>query len=80
MLEFVLDPDLLKPEKIYAQNGAPEYWVVDLRTKSVFVHTHPNHGIYQSIVQLRRKDVLRPLRLPDVELTVSDLFRAARGR
>jgi Uma2 family endonuclease len=63
---------------IYAENGAPEYWVVDLRTTSVFVHTSPRRASYRSIVQLRRKDVLRPMRLPGVELAVSELFRARR--
>jgi Uma2 family endonuclease len=64
---------------IYAENGAPEYWVVDLRTRSVFVHTRPREGVYQSVEQRRRKDVLRPVRLSGVELNVSELF-AQRAR
>jgi hypothetical protein len=44
----------------------------------VFVHTDPRRGLYQSIVQLRRKAMLRPVRLPEVELAVSELFRAGR--
>jgi Uma2 family endonuclease len=69
-----LETDRQVKAEIYAENGAPEYWVVDLQTKSVFVHTHPKHGRYQTVVQLRRKAVLRPVRLPGVELGVSDLF------
>jgi Uma2 family endonuclease len=78
--ESSLKKDRLVKASIYAENGAPEYWVVDVRTTSVFVHTCPVDGMYESILQLRRKDVLRPLRLPGFELTVSELFRASRGR
>jgi Uma2 family endonuclease len=27
--------------EIYAENRAPEYWIVDLASRSVFVHTDP---------------------------------------
>jgi hypothetical protein len=30
--------------EIYAENGAPEYWIVDLASRSVFVHTDPERG------------------------------------
>ena len=61
---------------IYAENGAPEYWVVDLRTTSVFVHTHPTRGVYDLVVRLHRKDVLRPAHLPEIELRIADMFSA----
>lgn len=61
---------------IYAENRAPEYWVVDLASKSVLVHTEPVRGAYQSIVELRRGDVLQPRLLPEVAIRVSDVLAA----
>ena len=76
--ESSLRKDRLAKAEIYAENGAPEYWIVDLASRSVFVHTDPARGAYRSIVRLRRKEVLRPVHLPGLELTVSELFRAPR--
>lgn len=61
---------------IYAENRVPEYWIVDLRTKSVFVHTQPLGSVYRSIIQLRRRDILRPTRLPSIEIAVADILAA----
>jgi Uma2 family endonuclease len=76
--ESSLRKDGLVKAGIYAENRAPEYWIIDLASRSVFVHTEPSRGVYRSVVQLRRKEVLRPLRLPEIELTVAELFRAMR--
>jgi Uma2 family endonuclease len=76
--ESSLRKDRLVKAEIYAENGAPEYWIVDLASRSVFVHTDPARGAYRSITRLRRKEVLRPIRLPGIELTVGELFRASR--
>jgi Uma2 family endonuclease len=38
---------------IYAENGVPEYWVFDLRTKAVFVHTRPEDGQYAKVLSGR---------------------------
>jgi len=73
--ESSLRRDRVVKAEIYAENRAPEYWIVDLASKSVFVHTDPARGIYQSVVQLRRKSVLRPIRLPGIEWMVGDVFR-----
>jgi Uma2 family endonuclease len=74
--ERSLEKDRWIKSAIYAENGAPEYWVVDLRTTSVFVHTHPTKGVYDLVVQLHRKDVLRPAHLPEIELRIADMFAA----
>jgi len=74
--ERSLEKDRWVKSGIYAENGAPEYWVVDLRTTSVFVHTHPTKGVYQWVIQHRTKDVLRPARLPEIAIGVADLFSA----
>jgi Uma2 family endonuclease len=76
--ESSLRKDRLVKAAIYAENRAPEYWIIDLASRSVFVHTEPSRGVFRSVVQLRRKEVLRPLRVPGIALTVAELFRAMR--
>lgn len=74
--ETSLRKDRVIKARIYAENRVPEYWIVDLATRSAFVHTDPAHGAYRSIVRLRRKDVLVPVLLPDVSIPIAALFSA----
>jgi Uma2 family endonuclease len=68
--------DRLVKAELYAENRAPEYWVIDLVARSVFVHTRPFRGAYRSIVQMRRNDVLRPILLPEIAISVADVLSA----
>lgn len=61
--------------RIYAQNRAPEYWVIDLNSESVLVHTEPRRGEYRRIVEARGRMRLRPVHLPRFSITVAQLFR-----
>lgn len=74
--ESSLRKDRLVKAEIYAEARAAEYWIVDLATKSVFVHTDPYRGAYRSIVQLRSRDCLRPVMLPEISIRVGELFSA----
>jgi len=74
--ESSLRKDRLVKAEIYAEARAAEYWIVDLATKSVFVHTDPYRGAYRSIVQLRSRDWLRPVMLPELSFRIADLFSA----
>src|SRR5688572_15455038 len=71
--ESSLRTDRLLKAEIYAENRAPEYWIVALSTKAVFVHTDPARGAYRSVMRLRRGDVLRPRLLPGIEIAVADV-------
>ncbi len=60
---------------IYAESGAPEYWLVDISGEQlhVEVHTEPaSHG-YRRIEILSDGDVLRPTRLGGIELPVIEI-------
>ncbi|MBA3392456.1 MAG: Uma2 family endonuclease [Deltaproteobacteria bacterium] len=59
---------------IYAENGAPEYWIFDIRTKTVHVYTRPRSGRYASTEKRVRGDVLRPTTLPEISIAVSKMF------
>ena len=60
---------------IYAEARVPEYWIIDLKTKFVWVFREPQRGVYQDIARRTRRDTLRPLRLPRVRIKIGDLFR-----
>ena len=60
---------------IYAAAGVPEYWILDVATMTVEVHTRPVGGTYTRIEILRDGDMLRPLCVPGVELAVSEIPR-----
>jgi Uma2 family endonuclease len=60
---------------IYAEAGVPEYWIVDMNTLTVEVHTLPRDGSYTRVTTLRDGDVLRPTLLADVMIRVADIPR-----
>lgn len=60
---------------IYARASVPEYWIVDLESGCIEVHTRPRRGRYTRSEVLRAGDVLRPAMLEDVEIAVADVLR-----
>ncbi len=60
---------------IYAEGGVPEYWIADLKTKTIAVHTEPEGETYQRVVTLRAGDILHPTLLPTVAIPVAEIFR-----
>lgn len=71
--ESSLRKDRVIKAGIYAENNAPEYWIVDVRSSCVYVYSHPLNGEYTVTRRLRRGHTLRPLHL-DVSISVSSLF------
>lgn len=63
---------MIKSE-IYAQNGVPEYWIVNLNDRAVEVLTDPAADGYRTKVTFARGDVLRPTRLPGISMAIDDL-------
>jgi Uma2 family endonuclease len=59
---------------IYAENGAAEYWIVDVKARCVWVHTQPKRGTYTSVVKLGRRGTLAPTKLPGVSISIADMF------
>jgi Uma2 family endonuclease len=60
---------------IYAEAGVPEYWIVDVNTMTVEVHTQLSMGSYTRVATLCDGDVLRPSLLPEVAIRIADLPR-----
>jgi Uma2 family endonuclease len=64
---------------IYADNGVPEYWIVDVDAGSVEVYTDPHDGDYHKIMRAEPGETLRPIELPGVAIAVADIL-PAQGR
>jgi Uma2 family endonuclease len=60
---------------IYAENGAPEYWVVDLVHERIEVYTEPSKKGYGKVRNYGRGESIRPVRFPDVEVRVDDVLK-----
>lgn len=59
---------------LYARNGVPEVWIVDLTKGRMEVHREPSATGYRDVRLLQRSDRLSPLAFPDLELNVSDIL------
>jgi Uma2 family endonuclease len=61
---------------LYARNGIPEYWLVDLTRGHVVVYREPDAEGYQSMQVRRRGESLSLALLPDLTITVDDILGA----
>ena len=59
----------------YARARVPEYWIVNVEAMIVEVYTRPARARYARKQVLRDGDVLRPVKLPGIEIAVADLPR-----
>jgi Uma2 family endonuclease len=62
-------------QRIYAQNGVPEYWVVDVVARTIEVYSQPSSGAYARMVQYARGDSITLGAFPDVCIRVIDIMR-----
>jgi Uma2 family endonuclease len=69
-LEFDLGAKL----ELYARAGICEFWVVDLTSNRVLVHRRPRDGGYASIVAIDMSGTLQVEALPDVTISVAQIF------
>lgn len=59
---------------IYAANGIPEYWIVNLEDSVVEIHKDGEHGTYRSITMAARGDTVALEMFPDVQIPVADIL------
>ena len=59
---------------LYAANGIPEYWLVNLPEQIVEVYSAIAGGRYQEMVRVGRGGVLVPQAFPDVAIRVDDFL------
>ena len=58
----------------YGSAGIPEYWVVDIPNRLLYVFRQPNEGGYGSETVLTHEDEVRPLFAPNDAVRVADLL------
>jgi Uma2 family endonuclease len=68
-----LAKDRVLKTEIYAAAGVPEYWIVDVRTRTVEVLRGPTTNGYKRSSVKRIGDELRPLKLRGVSFAVADI-------
>jgi Uma2 family endonuclease len=60
---------------LYAECGAPEYWVVDLEANVVEVHTEVAGGRYVRSTRRSKGERVTLVRFPDVTIAMGDVLR-----
>jgi Uma2 family endonuclease len=66
------DRDIKVP--LYAQNGIPEVWLVNLPKKIVEVYCNPHKGKYRSVKKLGLNETVSPQLIPKLKLKVSEII------
>jgi Uma2 family endonuclease len=61
-------------QAVYARNGIPEYWVVNLQDHCLEVYRGPQGDQYQFRTVLRHGETVAPLANPDRAIAVADLL------
>jgi len=65
---------------MYAAEGIPEYWLVNLRARTLEVRRQPESGEYLSPDVYAEGEAVAPLAVPDVPVRVADLLPLAWRR
>ena len=66
--------DLTTKARLYARAGIPEYWVVSLPERKLYVHQGPDGGAYREVSALAEGEFAAPLGAPDKAVTVASLL------
>jgi Uma2 family endonuclease len=66
--------DRFKKIPVYARNGIPEVWLIDLTTDRIEVYREPSAMSYRDVRQLKAGDRLSPLAFPDLVLEVGEIL------
>jgi len=72
--------DLGTKAALYAADGIPDYWLVNLRARTLEVRRQPESGEYLSLDVYAEGEVVAPLSAPNAPVRVADLLPLARPR
>jgi Uma2 family endonuclease len=59
---------------LYARASVPEYWVLDVSSRALYVHRHPAGGNYRQVIRLSEDETVAPNSRPDAVVKVSELL------
>ncbi|MGC9503653.1 Uma2 family endonuclease [Baaleninema sp.] len=71
--DTTLAKDLNEKQTIYGKAGIPEYWVLNIKAKTVVIFREPNDNGY-NIRQEVSRGTLASLAFPDLEIPLEKLF------
>jgi Uma2 family endonuclease len=69
-----LRDDLRTKSELYARAGVPEYWVLDVIGRRIYVHREPTSGIYASVEVHDEDASVAASAVPAVLVNVTDLL------
>ncbi|WP_058557024.1 Uma2 family endonuclease [Thiohalocapsa sp. ML1] len=69
-----LDYDRSRKARVYARNGVPDYWIINLRDLVLEVYRQPNADGYRSRDTLLAGDMASPLAARDCAVAVASLL------
>jgi Uma2 family endonuclease len=61
-------------QRLYAEGGVPEYWIVDVSAEAIEVYREPGAGGYRQVQVVPLHGTLAPLAFPDLVIAVADVF------
>ena len=72
--ESSLSEDRREKGVLYAENGIPEYWIVDTARERVEVHSEIIDAAYSRVTPYRRGDVVASSVFTELKVRVDDIF------
>ncbi len=72
--ESTLQDDLVRNAALYARADFPEYWVLDISGRQIYVHREPREGRYTSLEIYGQEQTVSLLSKPEIHVEVKTLF------
>lgn len=60
----------------YARSGIPEYWILDVNQRQLYIFRSPTATGYASEMVLQESDMISPLAFTDCQIPVGELLRS----
>ncbi len=73
--DATLRADLTLKKQVYAQANIPDYWVLDLGKRQLYVYRQPTNEGYQEEQILSEQEVISPLAFPNLQFQVGEMLR-----
>jgi Uma2 family endonuclease len=72
--DSTLKKDRGRKARLYARSGIRDYWIVNIKERTIEVHRDPLGSKYLSVTVHKVGDAVHPLAFPQVSLAVARLF------
>lgn len=72
--DTTLKRDCEVKDKIYAQSGITEYWVLDVKNRQLRVFREPSDRGYQSQIILGEDAIISPLEFPSLNVAIASML------